>query len=897
MLDLNTPIACSYIVQYTVYNGAVEHFLCVLTPAPTVGFHLKVATAFDEGGVYMDKSLKESELREALETCAAEPVHIPGIIQPFACLLASNAKTNIVTYASANCDAFLDMSADEVLGKNLVDILGSETIHQLRNLASRSGFSKQRMTMGTFEVAGALVEISAFQSQDFFVFEIEPASDETFGGTDALKSMSFLMAQMQSCETQSELFNLTVELMRHMTGFDRVMIYKFDQEFNGEVIAETCRSSMQPFLGLRFPSWDIPSQARAIMKQIPLRLIEDTDQIAPPLLAASAECPPLDITLAACRGVSSVHMEYLRNLGSKATMTLNITVEGQLWGIISLHHRASKVVAPKLREVLENFVPVFSSKLLSIRQKETLERIRSLDGAIVSKKHGDVKIENMLPEIAPTILEVIDANAIVALSDAATHSFGSSLPDAKLLSALLAFSLEQDEDVVAIDNLAMAFPAFAKLTNGCSGVLITKISDDKAVCIFRNEITKEIAWAGNPEKTIETVEGSKRLTPRGSFSTYLERVQGYSKAWSQDDLYFVRHVRTLLHASERQTLLNTMYRQQSLMIDELNHRVRNILALVRSVSRQARRRYGSLDSYAAAMESRIRALAASHELSAGSLVSPVSITELIKKEFEPYGSIAERQTIVQGKDRNLRAEIAPIFSLVVHELVTNAAKYGALTQESGKIHILLEHLPDGIQITWKERGGPGVAHPDDTGFGTAMIEQAVPHEFGGTAELIFEPDGVRAIFTLPNRHFDDVAQFSELSHQTPIEINEPAEFIGSNLTAPVLILEDNFIIAKEMKDQMVEFGVSEVEVFSNTSDALGHLELEEVSLAILDVNLGKNTSSIPVARKLRDLGVPFFFVTGYGDTAAMAPEMADIPLLTKPVSALELQDQLVRLTT
>lgn len=844
----------------------------------------------------MDQRLSDAQLQQALDACAAEPVHIPGIVQPFGFLLAFDPQDGVISYVSENCPALFGAPPGDILGAAAQDVLGHEIWHELRNLFSTGAVSGQNPPVFIGDIAGTPCAVAAFESQGLHVVEMEKAGDEPLGGTEALRSMSFLMAKVHECDAQQQLMDLTVDLMRHFTGYDRVMIYKFDQEFNGEVIAETRRSSMPSFAGLRFPHWDIPAQARAIMKRVPLRMIEHVDQEPVALLAANAALPPLDITLATCRGVATVHMEYLRNLGCQATMTLNIVVEDQLWGIISLHNRSPKVPSAQLREVLKNFVPVFAAKLLALRNKETLDRIKRLDDSIVSGTDRDFRMEKLLPEIAPVILEVIGADGISALGDAKTSSYGMS-PGPELLNELLAYSRGLSEDVVAIENLADTFPALAAFTNGCSGVLIASILPENAICIFRRAVTQEVAWAGKPDKLITEVDGQSRLSPRGSFSVYMQNIKGRSKAWSADDKYFIAHARTLLHASERQTLMNTMNRQQSLMIDELNHRVRNILALVRSVSRQARRRYGSLDSYAAAMESRIRALASSHELSAGSLISPVSIKSLISKEFEPFSSIAEERIVLDGLDRNIRAEIAPIFSLVVHELVTNTVKYGALTSDTGRVQITLEHKQDAMQITWKESGGPPVGKPGDTGFGTAMIEQAVPHELGGNAQFIFEPSGVKAVFTLPDRHFDDVSEPHQITHSISPDLEAPPTFSAKATAGPVLLLEDNYIIAKEMGDQMREFGFGDVETFSNASDALTFLRFETPALAVLDVNLGNKATSIPVALALREKGLPFFFVTGYGENAGLPEELRETPLLTKPVSNREIQDQLIRLLT
>ena len=142
--------------------------------------------------------------------------------------------------------------------------------------------------------------------------------------------LNLLVSQIEASDDQKALFNLTVQLLKHLTDYDRVMIYQFDKELNGDVVTETRNRKMDFFLGLRFPQWDTPAQARQIMIKLPLRFIQDIDQTPIPLLAADSTPPELDIKQATCRGVSPVHMEYLRNMGVKGNMTLSIMAGGKL---------------------------------------------------------------------------------------------------------------------------------------------------------------------------------------------------------------------------------------------------------------------------------------------------------------------------------------------------------------------------------------------------------------------------------------------------------------------------------------------------------------------------------------------------------------------------------------
>lgn len=837
----------------------------------------------------MSEALTDAQISEALATCADEPVHIPGTVQPFGCLIAADVAQAKIAYVSENAEDFLGRTPEDLLGASAPEVLGRDIWHGVLNAAARSGISQTAVELDDYDLNGRRCALRVHRSGDHHVIEIEPAIEIDMGTSNALRTLSYLTAQIQGCDSEQRLFDLTCELLQHLTSYDRVLIYRFDRDFNGEVLSEVKRGPQDSFLGLRFPHWDIPAQAREIMKKVPLRFIYDNTQIPVPILAPPGAAP-LDITLANSRGVSPVHMEYLRNMGTSATMTLSVNLEDKLWGIISFHHRRPRVPAPGLRAVLVGFLDVFNGKLLALRQRAALDQIQALDVGTVSDPDKPFSIEEFLPNSASRILEVMGAQGLAAVSDDKTISRGD-IPDPKVIEALSRTALTTGQ-IVASNSLARDYPELADKLGKVAGALVVSVFPDRAVCLFRNEISVEVAWAGSPGKTVERVGDRLRLSPRGSFSTYLQQVDGQSEPWSENDIYLIGHLRTLLHAAERQTMMETLTRQQALMIGELNHRVRNILALVRSVSRQARRRYGSLNSYANAIENRIRALAAAHDISGGSSTEPVPVRDLIAQEFEPYGTVASSQAQIFGPDRYMRAEMAPIFSLVVHELTTNAAKYGALSIPEGQVTITQSDEPGGhYSLEWRETGGPRVVPPNEHGFGMALIQQAVPHELGGEAETNFRPEGFHARFTLPARHFTDegpkVLRMKSASKEPDMPVRLPPVLCNG----VVMVLEDTFITAKEMADQLTDLGCADVRFCSSIEAAVELIETEPLSFAVLDVDLsafGAKSTSEEVAIALYNRKVPFLFATGFGQDTQLPEVLDPVPKLTKPISNAEL---------
>jgi two-component sensor histidine kinase/CheY-like chemotaxis protein len=333
---------------------------------------------------------------------------------------------------------------------------------------------------------------------------------------------------------------------------------------------------------------------------------------------------------------------------------------------------------------------------------------------------------------------------------------------------------------------------------------------------------------------------------------------------------------------------------KDLMIDELNHRVRNILALVRSVSRKARGHYASLESYSRSLEARIKALASAHDLGAGSGAEDVSIQEIFRMESEPFSNGSDFRLSGDVTDWNLKADMAPIFALVIHEMMTNAVKYGALSVESGSVVVEFIETKTELLLQWRELNGPVVETTDKTGFGTVLIEQAIAYELGGTTKLVLAPTGAELNISLPlsllSKHKGNTPTYS-----TPFvePQNDLADKEFKELT--VLVVEDIFMIAAEIMDMFEMIGFGSVQIASKVTDAFDVIENDALAIATLDVNLGNGVTSYSVARELRNKGIPFVFVTGYGEEIELPADLVGSPTLTKPVEIDALSSQVKKM--
>ena len=251
---------------------------------------------------------------------------------------------------------------------------------------------------------------------------------------------------------------------------------------------------------------------------------------------------------------------------------------------------------------------------------------------------------------------------------------------------------------------------------------------------------------------------------------------------------------------------------------------------------------------------------------------------MISIESEAYLGGSADKVKIEGRDVLLRPKAFTTVSLVIHELLTNSAKYGALSEPNGVVQIAFSNLPEGaVGISWLETGGPPIqAPPTRRGFGSTIIERSIPYELSGRAELKFDVTGVRAQFEIPHAHVEGFDEAETHSQEGATKDKKRA-----SLSGPALVLEDNLIIALDAEDMLRSLGASEVLVAANVREALDLIDARPPQFALLDVNLGSETSE-PVAEVLRDRGIPFAFATGYGDSIELVKRFPGIPVVKKP---------------
>ncbi len=327
--------------------------------------------------------------------------------------------------------------------------------------------------------------------------------------------------------------------VRTLTGYDRTLIYKFDEDWNGVVAAESKEASLVPWLGLHFPASDIPKQAREIFLLNWIRTIADVNYIASPIIAKPGDQPakPLDLSKSLLRAVSPIHLEYLRNMEVAASMTISIICNGRLWGLIACHHGTPKYVNPSLRFLCALLAKTVSYQISLLEQnhlKKAERRICSLVAELEKTLAQIPVFESAVENVIKTIKELIPSDGTVIFQESKMHSEGR-VPETEQLIKLHGWLKTNVADHFATSNLAASYEGAEEITVTASGLLAIRVNSG-FITWCRGELVREVAWAGDPDKAASQESPGGALHPRKSFAEWKTLKKGTSTGWATAEI-------------------------------------------------------------------------------------------------------------------------------------------------------------------------------------------------------------------------------------------------------------------------------------------------------------------------------------------------------------------------
>ena len=478
--------------------------------------------------------------------CESEQLHLSGAIQSFGALVVIESATMTITQASANLQDLVGVGPDQVLGK-AASTFKWLACDRLKALPDPVG---SRLILTTRQDCTEPVHGIAIRGNGAILVEIEPFRAVTEPLPIQQLQLPLLTVPYDDDEVAQH-HEMLVQALRAITGFDRIMIYRFQEDWSGEVIAEVCAPALGSYLGLRFPASDIPAVARNLYLLNPIRLIPDTKAPAVPVLGL--EPNPPDLTWSDLRSVSPVHLEYLDHMGVRASFSVPIRIRGRLWGLVACHHLSPNLLTQEQRAGCVSLVNAYSLGMTSHFASCRIQSLDSMDRRINKILENLAKYENPLDGIEQMhnlLMESMNAQGFaMAIGDDVV--IVGQAPDLAGMGIIDDWFINRCADMVVVtDHFEDLFHDPSLALSVVSGMVAVKARSARSGWVrfywFRPAQLQEVAWAGNPNKPGIENAGVLMLSPRRSFEKWIEVKSGYSHPWNNEERMTAAKFRTTL---------------------------------------------------------------------------------------------------------------------------------------------------------------------------------------------------------------------------------------------------------------------------------------------------------------------------------------------------------------
>ena len=698
--------------------------------------------------------------------CDREAIHAPGSIQPHGMMIVAEQDGSAVRHVAGEIEQRLGIASwrDLPLTALLGEALNAEIV-ALTRPDHVEGFMGQLRTR-----SGELLDVSAHLADRKVIVECEAALVPGILGALALNRLSASSARLARAVSLNGLCDRAAIEFRGLTGFDRVMVYRFLADGSGAVVAEDRRDGTHSFLHQRFPAGDIPRQARALYVRNPVRVIPDVAYAPVALRPGWGGPAPLDLSDCSLRSVSPVHLQYLANMGVRASASVSIVIEGVLWGLIACHHDSPRAIPYDLRAACCSLAGSLARQITARTEADGYRqriRLQSDAGEVTALLGLEDPLEGLAPDALAAIGRMMDSDGVVVVRGAEYAGHGIRPPEAAVRDLVRWLLARGTNPVFATDALSGEYLPGLDHQGSGSGLLAVTLSRDRPwlVLWFRREAVETIDWAGDPNKPGDA-DPAGMLTPRASFAAWRETVRGQARAWTMPERDAARRLQLALlevqqarHMRELNRQLTVIVRekddllqQKQFLIGEINHRVQNSLQLVSSfLSMQAR---DSADPHLhASLEEarrRLKAVSVVHRrLYRGDQVETVDAARYIGELYEETIAFMGREW-AEHMAHDLTPVVIPTnlavpLGLVLTELIINVNKH-AYGGAPGPVSIRLTQQREHLCLVVADQGRGGAA--TGKGFGSRIVD-GLMRQMGGTLTQTDNRPGLRTTIVVP----------------------------------------------------------------------------------------------------------------------------------------------------
>ncbi|WP_338665815.1 ATP-binding protein [Pararoseomonas sp. SCSIO 73927] len=885
----------------------------------------------------------EPELPDRADAlCAQEPIHIPGSIQPHGVLLmADPARGMAIVAASENAGILSEGTASNTLiGLSVGAVLGEEFAATLAGLAAAGDMPGEAPWETGLTLPGGAFEVASHTGDGMVLIELERvAPRDEQEALSATRALQRAIARLRGAGGRLEdLARVTVEGIRFFTGYERVLIYRFDRDWHGETLAEDMVEDWdQSLAGLHFPASDIPAQARELYRRSLIRWVPSRDAEPMALLrdpiwdSSMAPEKPIDMSFCRLRSLSPVHLQYHRNMGVDGSMSLSILHEGQLWGLVVCHHRQPHRPSPGQRAAASALTDAFALRIGGAERMMAEEARRADNGRLSELLAHMAEAEDVSSALTAgsvTIASLFGCTGAAVVRQGRVETLGVAPPEAEVLRLAAWLRARGAEEIFHADHLPEDFPEWAPHAATASGVLAVFLADREDMILwFRPEEPHLVSWGGNPHKAVEPESGS--VMPRQSFDRWVEERHGYARPWAEWELEIaatLRHAITevVIRSLSRIAELNERLRQSQKMeaVGQLTggiaHDFNNLLAgIIGSLellrSRVAQGRFTELDRYlGAATTSANRAAALTHRLLAFSR----------RQTLDPRPTDVNR--LVTSMEELIRRTVGPAIHV---ETVMSGGLWPALCDANQLENALLnlsinarDAMPDGGRLTieavngWLDESYARQHHDvapgqyvavSVTDTGTGMPPEVIARAFDPffTTKPLGQGTGLglSMVYGFAKQSNGYVRIYSEAGQGTTVRLylprsteGEDAERDGvkevASVLAPeggtVLVVDDEPVVRMLVGEVLRELGYGVVEANDGVQGLRAAEAMPRIDLLVTDVGLpnGMNGRQLADALRARRAGLKVLFITGYAENAALGNGVLEpgMQVMTKP---------------
>jgi light-regulated signal transduction histidine kinase (bacteriophytochrome) len=622
------------------------------------------------------------------------------------------------------------------------------------------------------------IDVTAHRSDGLLVIEIERALEPHPSAPNMLGRVRSISAAVQAGSELLDTCRVAAHELRSLTGFARVMIYRFLEDGSGRVMAEDKDAELPSFVNHHYPASDIPKQARELYARNAIRVIPDVNYTPTPLTPHI--CPatghPLDMSDCILRSVSPIHIQYLKNMNVRASMSVSILRDDALWGLVACHHTSPKLVSYDVREVCKHVAQILSQQIAAGEHTEMLQQEHVLTAArlelVAELSRAEGAVDETLQARTSKLLELLPSDGIAVYAQGAVATAGHC-PTNDQIRELAGWLLRTNmPGPYSTDRLPQRFaPAEAYRTNasGLLSIVIT-VGEPLVLLWFRSERAEVVNWAGNPHKPVVPGLRPGVLTPRASFELWRETVHGRSRPWTKAEIEAAQRFQNqLVEISQHRQVeqLNGMLQQKigeadrliaekDLLVREMHHRVQNSLQLVSAMLRLEQRECSDPIVQARFEETqrRILAMAAVHRHlwrsdEIGIVRFDIYLQEIRDSLVEAWGRQWSAHVQFNGMSVLMPTDKAVVLGLIVTELLTNAAKH-AYGGEPGPIQIRISEKPKrGIQIIIADQGR-GIGQTERPGGFGSRLTGLLVSQLRGAIEFQDNCPGTKIVLSVPH---------------------------------------------------------------------------------------------------------------------------------------------------